>query len=269
MRDDFNQKTKKLLEERAGNRCSKPGCGIRTRGASSDDDGTINVGYGAHITAASPNGPRYEPTLTNEQRKHYSNGIWLCGTHAKLVDSDEAYFTVKELYSWKRAAEKRSFEEVVSSSPRSIGELLPADEGILTTANLLQSYSQSDLISFQSMPGYPSNAIELNLKVVDETRKDEFTVSGLASAIETFDEIAVIAPPGTGKTTTLLQLVQAVLGNASCVAVFVPLSEWSTSSSTFFQALLERRAFRQAEIRQFELLAEHGRLVLILDGWME
>lgn len=269
MRDDFNQKTKKLLEERAGNRCSKPGCGIRTRGASSDDDGTINVGYGAHITAASPNGPRYEPTLTNEQRKHHSNGIWLCGTDAKLVDSDEEHFTVEELHSWKRAAEQRSFEEVVSSKLNPIVDLLSDDEDVQAVVDLLRGYSQSDLLAFRNMPGYPSYAIELNLKVVDETGKDVFTVSGLASAIETFDEIAVIAPPGTGKTTTLLQLAEAVLGNASCVAVFVPLSEWSTSSDTFFQALLGRKAFRQAEIRQFELLAEHGRLVLILDGWNE
>jgi hypothetical protein len=119
------------------------------------------------------------------------------------------------------------------------------------------------------MPVWPSHAIALNLKMVDEKSTEVFTASGLASAIEVFDEVAVIAPPGTGKTTTLLQLTEAIIGYASFVAVFVPLSEWSTRSDTFFESLVRRAAFRDTRERQFELLAENGRLVLILDGWNE
>ena len=62
MRDDFTQKTKEVIAHRAGYKCSKPDCGIPTRGAASDDDGTINVGFAAHITAASPTHKlRYDP----------------------------------------------------------------------------------------------------------------------------------------------------------------------------------------------------------------
>lgn len=269
MRDDFTPKTRKKLEERAGHRCSKPDCGIPTGGAASDDDGTINVGFAAHITAAAPGGPRYDPHLTSDQRKHHSNGIWLCGTHAKLVDSDEGHFTVEELRSWKRIAERRSFTEVVSSKPSPIGALLADDEDVQTAVDLLLDYSKSDLTAFRNMPAWPSHAVALNLKMVDEKSVKVFAASGLASAIEVFDEVAVIAPPGTGKTTTLLQLTQAILGNAFSVAVFVPLSEWSTRPDTFFQSIVQRRAFRDANERQFERLTEHGRLVLILDGWNE
>lgn len=269
MRDDFTQKTKEKLAHRAGYRCSKPDCGIPTRGAASDDEGTINIGVAAHITAASSEGPRYDPTLTSDERKAYSNGIWLCENHGKLVDSDEAHFTVEELLSWKRLVVRRSFFEVVSSKVSSVGALLADAEDVQTAVDLLLSYSKSDLTAFQHMPGWPPCAIALNLKMVDDTNTEVFTASGLASAIEIFDEIAVIAPPGTGKTTTLLQLTEAILGNASSVAVFVPLSEWSTRSDTFFQLLLRRAAFRDARERQFELLAEYGKLVLILDGWNE
>ena len=269
MRDDFTQKTKEVMAHRVGYRCSKPDCGILTRGAASDDEGTINVGFAAHITAASLDGPRYDPNLTSDQRKHHSNGIWLCGTHAKLVDSDEAHFTVKELVSWKRIAERRSFIEVVSSKQSPVGALLADDVDVQTTADLIIDYSKSDLSAFQRMPGWPSHAIALALKMVDGKSVDVFTASGLASAIEVFDEIVVIAPPGTGKTTTLLQLTEAILNNASFVAAFVPLSEWSTRSDTFFQSLLRRTSFRDARERQLELLAKHGRLVIILDGWNE
>lgn len=269
MRDNFTQKTKELIARRAGYRCSKPDCGIPTRGAASGDEGTINVGFAAHITAASPDGPRYDPNLTSDQRKHHSNGIWLCGTHAKLVDSDKAHFTVKELLSWKKLAERRSFLEVVYPKPSPVGALLADDEDIQTAFDLLLNYSKSDLTAFQNMPGWPSHAIPLSLKMVDEKSTEVFTASGLASAIEVFNEIAVIAPPGTGKTTTLLQLQETILKNASFVAAFIPLSEWSTRSDTFFQSLLRRVAFRDARKCQFKLLAEHGRLVLILDGWNE
>ncbi len=269
MRDDFSLKTKEELAHRAGYRCSKPDCGIPTRGAASDDQGTINIGFAAHITGASPKGPRFVSTLTSDQRKHHTNGIWLCGTHAKLVDSDEAHFTVEELVSWKKMAERRSFLEVVSCKPSPVGALLADNGDVQTAVDLLIDYSKLDLSAFKRMPGWPSHAIALALKMVDCESADVFTASGLASAIEVFDEIAVIAPPGTGKTTTLLQVTEAILNNASSVAAFVPLSEWSTRSDTFFQSLLRRASFRDARERQLELLAGRGRLVLILDGWNE
>jgi len=269
VRDDFLKKTREHLATCAGYRCSKPDCGIPTRGANSDGEGTINVGIAAHITAASPGGPRYDPTFTSEQRKHNSNGIWLCGTHGKLVDSDEGHFTVKELHAWKRMVERRSFLEVVSSKPSPVGALLADDEDVQTAIDLLLEYSKSDLSAFQHMPGWPAHAIALNLKIVEEKSTQVFTASSLAAAIEVFDEIALIAPPGTGKTTTLLQLMEAILGNASSVAVYVPLSEWSTRSDTFFQSLVRRTAFRDAKEHQFEVLTEYGKLVLILDGWNE
>jgi hypothetical protein len=269
MRDDFLKTTIEKIAYRAGYRCSKPDCRIVTRGAASDVDGTINVGFAAHITAASPGGARYDLTLTSNQRKHHSNGIWLCGTHAKLVDSDEAHFTVKELVSWKRAAERSSFFEVVSSKPSPIGALLTDEGDAQTTHDLLLDYSKSDLSAFQHMPGQPSHVIPLTLKMVDQKSTDVFTASGLASAMKVFDEIVVIAPPGTGKTTTLLQLTETFLNDASSVAAFIPLSEWSTRSDTFFQSLLRRASFRDANESQFELLARHGLLVFILDGWNE
>ena len=269
MSDKFNKTTKEKLAHQAGYRCSKPGCGIPTRGATFDARGTINVGEAAHITAAAPGASRFDSTLTSDQRKRHSNGIWLCATHAKLVDSDESHFTVEELYSWKRLAQRRSFQEVVSSKSSPVGALLADGEDVQTAVDLLLGYSKSDLLTFQNMPGWPAHAVALNLKMVDESNTQVFAVSGLAQATELFDEVVVVAPPGTGKTTTLLQLADAILDNASSVAVFVPLSEWSTRSDTFFQLLVRRGAFRDATERQFELLADHGRLVLILDGWNE
>ena len=113
MRDDFSARTIDQLAKRAGTVCSNPGCGRPTFGAAQSHDGFVNVGVASHITAAAPGGPRYDPNLTSEQRRHQSNGIWLCQTHGKAVDSDDGHFTVEMLREWKRLAEGRSFSAIV------------------------------------------------------------------------------------------------------------------------------------------------------------
>jgi predicted NACHT family NTPase len=105
--------------------------------------------------------------------------------------------------------------------------------------------------------------------MTDSNRVHAFNVSGLASALETFNEIVVIAPPGTGKTTTLLQAAEAILSQGHSVATFVPLGEWSSQSASFFQLVVRRHAFIGTREEHLKLLAHHSRLVLVLDGWNE
>lgn len=59
----------------------------------------------AHITAASPGGARYNPDLTPSERGSFNNGIWLCQSHAKLIDDDELHYTCALLHDWKETAE--------------------------------------------------------------------------------------------------------------------------------------------------------------------
>jgi hypothetical protein len=104
-RDDFNLKTKETLAKRVGMLCSNRKCRQLTSGPEVDPEGAINVGVAAHITAASPGGPRYDPNLTSEQRQSIENGIWLCQNCAKLVDNDPRRYTVTVLQQWKSLSE--------------------------------------------------------------------------------------------------------------------------------------------------------------------
>ncbi|GHO98715.1 hypothetical protein KSF_087630 [Reticulibacter mediterranei] len=73
--------------------------------AHSDENKAVNIGFAAHITAAAPGGERYDPTLSAQERGSAHNGIWLCGTCAKLIDSDSQKYTIELLRAWKIIAE--------------------------------------------------------------------------------------------------------------------------------------------------------------------
>lgn len=85
-------------------RCSCPDCRVPTSGPDGDG-GVTNIGVAAHISAASPGGARIDETITPEMRSDISNGIWLCQTHAKLIDDDELDYTPAVLREWKDTAE--------------------------------------------------------------------------------------------------------------------------------------------------------------------
>lgn len=114
MRDDFTQKTKEILRNRVGCKCSNPSCGKATMGAADDEAKYINIGVAAHICAASEGGPRYDVNMTQEERKSYSNGIWLCQSCSKLIDSDVDRYSVEILQQWKKQAEERTKEDLES-----------------------------------------------------------------------------------------------------------------------------------------------------------
>src|SRR5438132_10032841 len=127
MRDGFPPNVKEELAKRVGYNCSNPRCRQPTSGPQSTPYGTVNIGVAAHVTAAAPGGPRYDSSLSNEQRSSSSNGIWLCQTCAKLIDSDLSRYTVEKICEWKtdaEAAAARALEYRLAPSGQPIAELL-------------------------------------------------------------------------------------------------------------------------------------------------
>lgn len=120
-RDDFTVSVKRVLAARVGHRCANPECRALTSGPQLDEGGAVNVGVAAHVTAAAPGGPRYDATLTAAERGGAENGIWLCQTCAKLVDSDQRRFTARTLWGWKGVAEHAAREQVGRTEPRARG----------------------------------------------------------------------------------------------------------------------------------------------------
>ena len=119
MRDDFDNKTKEQLAKRVGFRCSNPECKHSTIGPKSGG-GSNTTGVAAHITAASPGGPRYDSILNEVERKSIHNGIWLCQNCAKIIDNDTKLYTVMRLIMWKNSAEESQFFEHTKREPSTI-----------------------------------------------------------------------------------------------------------------------------------------------------
>lgn len=131
MRDNFGQRTIDTLAARAGSRCSNPACRQLTSGPRTETDKAVNIGVAAHITAASPSGPRYDPGLTPKERRHPDNGLWLCQNCAKLVDNDPAAYPTHLLRAWKRRAEEAARQEVEQRALRGSADVtgIPDDVG--------------------------------------------------------------------------------------------------------------------------------------------
>ena len=282
MRDDFLKTTRILLAQRAGNRCSNPNCRRPTVGAIPGQDGTIDIGVAAHITAAAQGGPRYDPRLSRDERRSASNGIWLCQTCGKVIDDADCIFTVEDLNQWKTSAELCSYTDVLNgtvdyqpSTPQVPFNDAELEVRGLATSNLsevlqrVQRAATEDVSLHQNSPSWPKHVVELDMRLSDSSRRSSFNVKRCAEAIESAREMCIVAPPGTGKTTTLVQLAEAIIGMGKSAAVLLKLGEWSAQSGGIFEALTTRRAFNGISENDFKLLAVQGKLVLLLDGWNE
>lgn len=115
--NDFRVRTVRTLAMRVNFQCSNPKCRVQTVSAVYDPDdinGVANIGVAAHIRGAAdgPGSKRYDSTQTPEQRRSIENGIWLCQTCSRLIDTDIQRFPVETLYAWKADAEEEARQNI-------------------------------------------------------------------------------------------------------------------------------------------------------------
>lgn len=114
---------KVLLAYRSGDRCALPDCG-KTLSPSSEDGSPINVGEAAHIAGEHDGkgkqnkSARYIESMTDEERNHYNNLIYLCSTcHTKIdnIPTGERDYPVDRLRAIKAQHEKKVREAVADA----------------------------------------------------------------------------------------------------------------------------------------------------------
>ena len=99
-----------ILYKRAGGKCCR--CGAATFGPDTNPHKSVNIGQGAHIAAAAPLGPRYDPKMKAEERSSATNGMWLCSNCHDIIDRDVKEYPTTKLKKMKREAEERARREV-------------------------------------------------------------------------------------------------------------------------------------------------------------
>lgn len=112
-RDNFPPSIIRTLRERVNGLCSNPDCRRVTLGPQeSSKNKSVIIGQAAHISAASPGGPRYDGKMTEDERKSIENGIWLCDNCARKIDRDADTYSVSLLKSWKIASERFAVQQL-------------------------------------------------------------------------------------------------------------------------------------------------------------
>jgi len=119
-RDDFSAATKERLRRRVNSHCSRPECDASTEGPALASEKHVSIGVAAHICGAALGSARYDVNQTHEERKSFANGIWLCQSCSRLIDTDEARFPPELLRQWKETAEHKYFAQI--GRPQSLAE---------------------------------------------------------------------------------------------------------------------------------------------------
>ncbi|MDD5259485.1 MAG: hypothetical protein PHD29_05915 [bacterium] len=102
---EYTRRTLRRLDTLHGNQCAEPDC---TRPLIAKDGETI-ISKICHIEAASEKGPRYNPNMTDDDRRHFNNLILLCDEHHSIIDNiaNESKYPVAMLKEWKRDHESK------------------------------------------------------------------------------------------------------------------------------------------------------------------
>lgn len=144
--------TKLLLAFRSGDRCAFVGCYRQLTVDAPIGGDPVVLGEAAHIAGEQPKAARFDASMTDEQRNHYDNLIYLCGDHHTQIDKQEDHFSIDALNRLKeehvakvRAGLNDAFAQIgfrelqiatawvnqVNPSPDSLNlVLLPPDEKI-------------------------------------------------------------------------------------------------------------------------------------------
>ena len=186
-RDNFSSRIIEVLKQRAAFICSNPSCKKMTI-APSDlaDDKVVYIGRAAHICAASPGGPRYNTSLTFEQRSDITNAIFLCANCADIVDDNNGDdYTVETLKEWKRDHEtwvKSNLNQTASTGitdaikeqfQQMRDEIIGGDSfGTLYPMSVRNGDDDCYFLYFENKGKYPMSDISIRLWDPDALKKE-------------------------------------------------------------------------------------------------
>lgn len=104
----YKPSTVRRLDTLSGNECAHPECTKKLIA----EDGISIISKICHIAAASKDGPRYDSSMTDDDRRGFDNLILLCDEHHVIIDNkeNEGVYPTLLLKKWKSDHEKKVLE---------------------------------------------------------------------------------------------------------------------------------------------------------------
>lgn len=129
----YSSRTIKILFATCMNECAHPDCSTPIIQPRTPFSEAAVIGHIAHIYAASDDGPRGNPALSEADRNLPDNLLLLCPTHHSVVDQQHETYPAEMLHGWKSGHE-RKFQDTLGAKIGDIGydELEQAANSLLS-----------------------------------------------------------------------------------------------------------------------------------------
>lgn len=218
-RDDFSARVARTLAERAGFICSNPNCRRPTIGPSpANPTLSIYSGEAAHITAAAEGGPRFDKTLTKEQRSSWDNGIHLCASCADIIDKNNGTgFSTALLREWKANREGEA------SATHGTGAVTSSDSVDYSYQPDFRILRDQTRLALGTLANFGEIAIPNGIFKINRA------VDGALYEASQEDSVLVVGEPGAGKSGATFRAIERLFEEGNDV-VALPVEEFAALS---------------------------------------
>jgi len=137
----------------------------------------------SHIEAASKEGSRFNPNMSDDERRHFSNLILLCDECHTVIDNNdnESEYPVSLLKEWKKNHETKQSQNALNANP----SLLSLAISTIANAELDDNYGKDrNIRSFNIEEKIKHNAIKRNKTLIDEYKVYYKKISTLYGELE-------------------------------------------------------------------------------------
>ncbi|EMN7422352.1 TPA: hypothetical protein KD105_003935 [Vibrio parahaemolyticus] len=181
------------LDTLSGNQCAAPEC-ERSLVAR---DGQSIVSKICHIEAASPLGPRYNPKMSDEERRHYNNLILMCDECHNIIDNKDNVhlYPTPLLQEWKRLHEEKNQMRLMSKRSM-LSKAIDAISNLDLEEEAEESVDKTNVFKIDDKIKH--NQIKRNKHLIDDYKIFYTKISSLYSELEA---------AGSFKKTSLLRNV--------------------------------------------------------------
>ena len=240
---NYTDNTVKQLYGLSGNACANPECRKILI------ENGIHLGEIAHISAVSPNGPRYDPNMDDNERRDYKNLILLCPECHNKIDTTSEDYPIELLYSWKKNHEKIVVSNVYKNYLNRLNKLLNSSEIKKQDINITEKLYSSTIYIQEGDEQIEKTGCNILQDHICELIKNK--------SWDDFPNIFLSAVAGMGKSTELKMLYNTLLD------IFSDINNYDNYQFNPICYFFELKNF---QIDFFKKYNESDYIFLFLDG---